>query len=202
MKIHNLEQWTPERFNIRKLKLTASNATAIGNCGKWLDTYLKSMVAEYFSTWDKKDFYSSDIDRGNELEPIARDMYELINNIKINQVWFIEYDEFVWCSPDWLVWEDWWIEIKCLNDEKHFELIISWADEIATWYIWQIQMCLLITWRKWRDYVSFNPNFKKSLFIHRIYPDLKKFEKLLAWFEYWKTKIKELLELYNKSLSS
>lgn len=200
MKIYNFEQWTPERFEIRKLKLTASNATAIGTCGKWLDTYVTSIVAEYFSTWEKNRYSWPDIERWKELEPIARDVYELEKNIKVEQVWFVEFDEFIWCSPDWLVWEDGWIEIKCLNDEKHFELIISWADEIATGYIWQIQMNLLITWRKRRDYVSYNPNFKKSLFVHRIYPDAVKFEKLRQWFEYWKEKIKTLLNSYNSSL--
>jgi len=199
MKIHNLEQWTPERFSIRQLKLTASNATAIGNCGKWLDTYVLSLVSEYFSSWEKDRYTNNHIDRGNELEPIARDMYELENWVKVEEVWFVEYNEFVWCSPDWFVWEDGWIEIKCQNDEKHFKLFINWEKEIDSWYIWQIQMNLLITWRKRRDFISYNPNYKKSLFVHRIYPDLDKFEKLLKWFQIWEKKIKELIDLYNKN---
>ncbi len=200
MKLYNFEQWTQERFDIRKLKLTAGNATAIWNCGKWLDTYILSLVSEYFSSWEKEKYTNNHMDRGNELEPIARDIYELENWVKIEQVWFVEYNEYVWCSPDWLIWEDGWIEIKSQDDNKHFKLIINWEKEIDSWYIWQIQMNLLITWRKWRDFVSYNPNYKKSLVVHRIYPDLKKFESLLKWFKIWEKKIKELINLYNNSL--
>lgn len=58
MKIHkNIEQWTEERFDIRKLKMTASHASAIGNCWKWLDTYILELITEYVSTWEKKTFF-------------------------------------------------------------------------------------------------------------------------------------------------
>jgi hypothetical protein len=39
-------------------------------------------------------------------------------------------------------------------------------------------MNLLITGRKWWDYVSYNPNYKESLIIFRILPDKEKFDKL------------------------
>lgn len=199
MKIHkNIEQWTEERFNIRKLKMTASHATAIGNCWKWLDTYILELITEYISTWEKKHFSNEHTDRGNELEPVARNLYEMTTWHIVDEVWFIEYEENIWCSPDGLVWDDGWIEIKCLDDKKHFEMILEWEKVIESWYIWQIQMNLLITWRKRWDYVWYNPNFKDSLLIYRIYPDETKFEKLKMWFEIWKTKIKELLYKYEQ----
>lgn len=199
MKIHkNIEQWTQERFDIRKLKMTASHAAAIGNCWKWLDTYILELITEYVSTWEKKHFSNEHTDRWNELEPIARNLYEMTTWNIVDEVWFIEYEENIWCSPDGLVWDDGWIEIKCLDDKKHFEMILEWEKVIESWYIWQIQMNLLITWRKWRDYIWYNPNFKDSLLIYRIYPDETKFEKLKMWFEIWKTKIKELLYKYEQ----
>jgi len=198
MKIHNdLIQWTPEWLEVRKGKMTASHAQAIGNVWKGLDTYILELMAEYYSSAEKEQFSSWHTDRGNELEPLARDMYELTKWVQVEQVWFIEYDEFVWCSPDWLIWEDWWIEIKSVQDTNHFKLLLFWEKEIESKYIWQIQMNLLITGRKWWDYVSYNPNYKESLIIFRILPDKEKFDKLKEWFEYWKTKILDIKSKIN-----
>lgn len=197
--IYNFKQWSDDWFEVRKLKMTASHAIAIWNCWKWLNTYIGCLVSEYFSKWVKDSFYSKDMERGNELEQYARSIYELENDIVVEEVWFIEYDKYVWCSPDWLVWKDGWIEIKCHNDEKHFNLIINWEKEIESWYIWQIQMNLLITGRKWWDFISYNPNFEKSLVVYRIYPDEDKFKKLKEWFNIWEQKIEDLIKKYNNS---
>jgi len=192
MIIHNFEQGTPEWFAIRKNKMTASNAQAIGANGKWLDTYIKTLLSESYSSGEKEHFSSKDTDRGNELEPLAREIYELTTGNKVEQVWFIEYDEYVWCSPDGLVNIDGGIEIKSLNDYNHFLLLLEGISGIDTKYIWQIQMSLLITGRAWWDYVSYNPNFEKSLIVHRIYPDPKAFEALSRGIVSGKNQIKEI----------
>jgi len=103
MKIHNIEQGTPERFEVRKLKMTASNATQIGNCWKWLDTYVLDLVVDSISTAEKDNYTSKDMERWNELESIARQLYEIKTWNDVKGVWFIEYSPFVWCSPDWLI---------------------------------------------------------------------------------------------------
>lgn len=192
MKIHNFEQKTPEWFACRKWKMTASNAQAIWNCGKGLDTYIIELMSWYYSSWEKETYTNADIERWLELEQTARDIYELERWVKIENVWFIEMNEYVWCSPDWLIWDDWLVEIKSVNDKNHFLLILNWESEIDTKYIWQIQMQLLITWRKWCDYISYNPNFQKSLIVHRILPDMESHKKLLIWIETWKKKIEEI----------
>lgn len=193
MIIHNnITQKTPEWLKIRAWKLTASNATAIWNCWKWLDTYVIETMAEFYSSAPKETYTNEHIERWNELEEIARSMYELENWVEVKEVWFCEYNEFVWCSPDWLVWDDWGIEIKCQWDKKHFLMILNWEKEIDSSYIWQIQMNLLITERKWWDFISYNPNFEKSLIVFRIYPDLEKFEALKKGFEIWEKKILEI----------
>lgn len=86
MKTHNFEQGTPEWFAIRKNKMTASNAQAIGNNGKGLETYITELMAESYSNAEKEQFTSKDTERGNELEPLARDMYELMTGTTVEQV--------------------------------------------------------------------------------------------------------------------
>ena len=178
MIIHNFEQVSPEWFAIRKGKMTASHAQAIGNAGKGLLTYINSLMAEFYSSGKPDQFISIDIKRGNELESQARSIYELKKGITVQQVGFIEADEFSGCSPDGLISEDGGIEIKCPNDEVYFQYLLEGAEAIDTKYIWQIQMSLLISDRKYFDFIAYNPNFKETIFIHRVERDTEKLEKL------------------------
>lgn len=193
MKIYDIEQQSEDWFNIRKGKVTASHATAIGNCGKGLETYILELMAEYYSTGEKDRFSNKHTERGNELEEQARSIYELTNSVKVNQVGFIEYNDYVGCSPDGLIDKDGGIEIKCPDDVKYFKLLLNGEKEIDSDYIWQIQMNLLITNRKWWDFVAYNPNYNQSMFISRIYPDKDRQEKLLNGFVMAKNMIKEII---------
>ena len=62
-----MEQRTPEWYNIRKGKMTASHAQAIGNVWKWLDTYLVELTSEYFSSWERESYSNKDMERWVEL---------------------------------------------------------------------------------------------------------------------------------------
>ena len=71
MKIYyDIEQGTPEWHEVRKGKMTASNATAIGNVGKGLESYTKEVVRKQMSS-KVDDYTNKDFERGHELEPIA-----------------------------------------------------------------------------------------------------------------------------------
>jgi len=195
MKIHEIKQQSPEWFNVRKLKATASHATAIGNCGKGLDTYVLEIVAEYLSSADKEQFSNKHTDRGNELEPQARTIYELTTGKDVKQVGFIEHNDYVGCSPDGLIDDDGGLEIKCIDDVGYLKMLLG--EEISSDYQWQIQMNLLITGRKWWDFVAYNPNFKQSIIIKRVVPDKDKQEKLSNGFILAENKIKEILNKLN-----
>ncbi len=181
MKIYNIEQGTQEWFDVRKWKMTASNAQAIGNCGKGLDSYIYEVLSQSLSTNTER-YTNEFMERGKELEAQARALYELETGERVIEVGFCEYSEYVGCSPDGLT-ETGGIEIKCLNDLTHTKTLINGAKEIESKYIWQIQMNLLVTGKEWWDYVQYNPNFEKSLFIHRVLPDKEMHEKLIKGFE-------------------
>lgn len=195
MIIHNCEQRSPEWFKLHKERMTASHATAIGNMGKGLETYCKKIVYESISTKEEDGFKTKDTERGNELEPIARNIYEMKTGNKVMEVGFIERDEFVGCSPDGLVGEDGGTEIKCPDDKEYFEYLLLGREAISSDYHWQVQMNLLVTDRKWWNLIIYNPNFKNSIQIYKIEPDKEKFEALEKGFEVGKTKI---LEIKNK----
>lgn len=196
MKIHQCEQGTPEWFEVRKGKLTASNAQAIGNNGRGLDTYVLQVVADKYALPEEQ-YTNADIERGNELEDQARTMYELENNVTIDQVGFVEMNEYAGCSPDGFIGKDRGIEIKCHNNAKHFNLLLNGEKAIDSKYVWQMQMCMLITGRDW-IFISYNPNFEKSLISFEIKPDEKKMEKLQQGIGEGTEKIKMFEDQYNK----
>lgn len=178
MKIHNMEQKSEEWFAIRKGKMTASHAQAIATNGKGLDTYILEMMSEYYSSGEKEYYSNKDTERGNELEPIAREWYEMKTDNKVEEVGFIEFDEYAGCSPDGLIGDDGLVEIKCPNDNNYFKVLLNGEKAIESKYVWQVQMQMLLMGRKWCDLVYYNPNFKESIKIFRIELDDAKTTKL------------------------
>lgn len=192
MKIHKMEQRSEEWFEIRRGKMTASNAQCIAANGKGLESYILSLLAEKYSS-NKESFSNGDTERGTELEEQARMTYE-IEREKVEEVGFIEMDEYTGCSPDGLVGEDGGIEIKCPNDVNFFKLLIDGKKAIEPKYLWQVQMCLLVSGRKWWDLVFYNTNFDKNMLVFRIEPDLASQEKLIVGIQKGYNLIKSLEE--------
>lgn len=175
MVIHNMEQGTDEWFAIRKGKLTASHGTAIASNGAGLKTYVKEIVLGMFT--EKEPLRGKDIERGNELEPIARAKYSFEKNVEVIEYGFIEHSNRAGYSPDGFVGDDGLIEIKARNNAKHLDLHLTGKLDSGT--VWQMQMGMLITNRKWCDFISYNPNFKKnSMFVKRVFRDEVAIQKL------------------------
>lgn len=193
---HKFEQQSEEWFKFKDGKLSASNATPIGANGAGLKTYCMELAMQLNGV-SKEPFSNSDTERGNELEPLAITTYELEFGVKVDTIGCVTNDlyENVCVSPDGLIGNDGGAEIKARNNSKHYALIQGLKKEIP---FNQIQMTLLVSERKWWDFVSFNPNFSKPLFVKRIYPDLEYFEKLKAGFIDGNKMIDEYIENYNK----
>lgn len=197
MKIHKMEQRSDEWFAIRLGKMTASNAQCIAANGKGLESYIYSVLTEKYSN-NKESYTNGDMERGVELEDQARMTYE-IENQKVIEVGFIEHNEYAGCSPDGLVGDEGGIEIKCPNDVNFFKLLCNGEKEIDMKYIWQVQMCLLISGRKWWDLIFYNTNFEKNMMIFRITPEISKQEKLIVGIEKGKKLINELTQKYESA---
>jgi len=179
MKLHNnIEQRSQEWFRLRQEHpLTASEAQAIGNQGKGLETLVWGQLSAKYSTGEVDSYTNKDLERGIELEAQARSLYELETGNVVEEVGFVTNDEvskYAGASPDGLVGKDGLLEIKCFEDKKHFKMMLEKEIEIESAYEWQIQMQLLITGRKWCDFVAYSPNYKKSLLIKRVFPDKEK----------------------------
>lgn len=183
MKIHMVEQGSDAWKSLRVGRMTGSNASAIATGGKGLETYIWKIMSDLHATEQVEvdSYTNAHMERGTRLEPQARSLYELLYNVKVDQVGFIEDESGFWgTSPDGLISDDTLIEIKCHDNPQHFKLLVRGAEAIDPSYIWQIQMNLLITRRKIAKYIAFNPNFKQSLLVFDVLPDPIAFEKLEA----------------------
>lgn len=200
MQIHEVEQKSPEWFALRKkYPLTASNAQAIGNNGKGLETLCWEKVSEKYSSGEQVQFTNVHTDRGNELEGDARELYGLQTGNTTTVVGFVT-DEAIslvgGASPDSLVNEDGLLEIKCFADTKHFKAIVEFKKtgkfDIESQYIWQMQMQMLFTGRKWVDFLAYNPNYSESLLIQRVEWDEEKIAKIKDGLKKGEEIIKEI----------
>lgn len=192
MIIHNLKQGTDEWLKIRLGKLTASDAQAIATNGAGLETLVFEKVAEILTGKAKLAFTNDDIERGHELEMMARNSYELETTNLVKEVGFIEVDEFTGCSPDGFIGEDGLFETKCKNDANFCRFLFD--QKIDPAHNWQMQMQMFLSERQWCDYVVFNPNFPKTTIIVKVQRNEVEIAKLKAGLAVGITKIKNVLE--------
>lgn len=197
MKILKNEQGTDEWLNDRKLHMTASNASAIASNGKGLETYINKLVMESFCS-NIENYTNADMQRGNELEPLARDMYFLQTGNEVDEVGFVEHSKYVGASPDGLVGKDGLLEIKSPRNKTHFEFILN--EKIDTGYIWQMQMQMWVLKRKWNDFASYNPNFEKDLVIKRVLRNEQAIDKLKTGVLAGEKMLEKLVKQYKAKL--
>lgn len=174
MIIHMMEQHSPEWYEIRKLKFTASHANTILAMGKGVETLIDEMLAEYYSSGNYEEysvkFNGKQMQRGNNYEDKARKIYELETGNKVQQVGFVELSTHVGCSPDGFIGEDGLIEIKNPSDTVFLKLIET--NKIKKEYIDQMQYQMFVTNRQWCDFFAFNPNFDPCFVKIRVERDI------------------------------
>lgn len=192
MEIYNFEQRSPEWYEIRKGKMTASKGATIATAGAGLKTYILEIMSEYYSSNPKQTYINDDMQRGIELEAEAILEYELRNNVKTQEIGFVLYNEYFGASPDRLVNDDGLIEVKCPNDKTYLELLLT--GKIKSEYLWQMQGQLLATNRKWCDFVAYNPNFEKNMFVKRILADKNNQDSLITGIDIGSKLIEEIKE--------
>ena len=173
MIIHNFEQRTEEWYKVRLAKFTGSDFHSfMGNSETKKRLLLEKVAEKITGKSESVELKSADIQRGVEQEDIARINYEMETGNTVIQVGFIELDEWTGCSPDGLVGDDGIIEIKCPRATTFVKHLMD--DSIEPQYYTQIQFNLMVSGRKWCDFVRYNENF--DLYIKRVEAD-KEYQK-------------------------
>ena len=182
MIIHrDVQQRTPEWDELRLGRITASAIADLMPAkskpvDSWTETQVKilyTVAAERMTGVRKDGFDSRAMAWGREQEDLARQVYEIYTGNLVEQVGFIERDEWEGCSPDGLVDTDGLVELKCPNSDTHLQYRAI-AGRLEADYFWQVQDQLRVSERKWCDLVSFDPRFlsaEKRIYVARVHRD-------------------------------
>src|SRR5271157_3790853 len=114
------------------------------------------LAVERMTSKISDNYVSKWMERGLEMEPLARGAYELRTDAETQQVGFILHPRINWagCSPDGLCGEDGIVEFKVPKSTTHAEYLLG--KTVPAQYIpqmmWQMACC---PGRQWNDFVSF-----------------------------------------------
>lgn len=165
MKIHDVEQRSPEWYALRAGKPTASEfskiITSTGEPSKSASGYAITLAVELFAgkpvdAWEGNGWS----ERGKELEGEAIRLYEFANDVLVQAVGFVTDDaETTGCSPDGLVGDKGMVEVKCLKAEIHTKAILYFQKngKCPTDYVQQTQGQLMVCGRSWCDLIFYHP---------------------------------------------
>lgn len=190
-------------FDDHDLMLSASSAQQIAANGKGLDTYTTRLVQEHFEGFNPYKYTNEDIERGNEQEPLAAAYYQKITGCTFEDSKFVKVTDHSGVSPDKFVDKDGLLEIKVVKDDK-FQAMKDGLEKPETKYLWQTQMQLWGTKRKWDDLFYYNRKVLddgtiiEDHLVFRQYPDMEKFARLEEGIRCGTEQIKNKLSAYKK----
>lgn len=182
-----IEPYSPEWFNIRLGKWTASKADLLFKAGKAKDavfgegalTHIDVLIDEIL-TGEQVEAKGWQLDWGISQEPFANEMYSLITNQETKTSGFYEYDAMSGGTPDFETQDNKGIgEIKCpANGAIYLKIArCESVDELRKFnplYYCQPQSNMLFAEKEYADFVAFNPRIKNvdlQMKIFRMYPD-------------------------------
>ena len=140
---------------------------------------------------------------GTEVEPFAREAYELETGNIVTESGFIVHPKYphVGCSPDGLIGTDGGLELKCPKSSiVHLERFIS---GVPAEYMPQIQGCMMVTGRQFWDFASYDPRMPEShrLLIIRVKRDEEFINKLELAIDDAENSARDLLNKLNQKVA-
>jgi hypothetical protein len=198
--IKELDQGTEEWKLLRLGKATASNfskiVTSTGEISKTLREYAIKLASELLVEEVEETYKNAAMQRGNDLEPEARQAYQEEALKLVEEVAFFDCGDWG-ASPDGLIGDDGIIEIKCPEQLNHTKYLHD--NKLPISHTQQCQGLLFCSGRKYLDFVSYNPNFKegKKLFIVKVERD----EEFIKKLEIGIKKVIEIRDNYLKEIA-
>lgn len=189
--VHSLRQDTATVAAVKEPPVleVADNDTARG--------LIVTLAAERITGRVDPTWASMDMQRGKDEEPFARKEYGQ-HHAPVTEMGFMvrQFDGFqIGCSPDGLVGKRGLIEIKSRRQKGHVEVVL--ADEVPAQNMGQIQCALLVSGRKWCDYVDFSNGME--LYVKRVKPDRRWFDAITKAAAHAEAAITEIVDRYTEA---
>lgn len=140
--------------------------------------HLYELLAQRITRYVEPAYVSDDMLRGRDDEIEARALYAK-HHAPVDDIGFVTNDEWgftIGYSPDGLVGDDGLIECKSRRQKFQVQTIVS--GEMPDDYLMQVQTGLLVTGRKWLDFISYSGGLPMCPI--RVYPDPKIQEAIVA----------------------
>lgn len=198
----DLAQRSPEWYGVRLGMVTASMvgrlitpATLKVADNETSRKVAITLAAERITGYAEPERLSSDMWRGIDEEPLARDAYSQ-HLSPVTECGFMVRDDWgyrIGYSPDGLIGDLGLLEIKSRNHHIHIASIIS-DSQVPPAVMAQLQCGLLVSGRAWIDYVSYSAGL--HLWVQRIYPQPAWHKAILAAAEATEERIAEVTAAY------
>ena len=181
------EEWLKARLGIPTATGFENIVTATGKKSNGQIKYMAELIEESILGLQDNTFRSNFMERGNQLEPLARSAYEFITGNDVIQVGGVYLDEHkeVMVSPDGLIPElKKGLELKCPKMSRRIRYLLEGG--VPAEYIIQVQANLWVTGYDTWDFVSYCPEYQKqTIYLYTAKRDevlMKAFDKLIPQF--------------------
>ncbi|NLS19861.1 YqaJ viral recombinase family protein [Rhizobium sp. P40RR-XXII] len=168
LQIIDCDQNSPEWLAARMGIPTASKfATVMAKGeGKIRSKYMRELAAEIYTGEPNVSFSNGHMERGHEMEDVARREYAFITGNEPIQVGFIR-NGLKGSSPDSLIGDNGGLEIKTALPEIQIDRLER--NRLPPEHVAQVQGNLWVSEREWWDFVSYWP--KLPVLTVRVYRD-------------------------------
>lgn len=163
-----MDQRTDAWFSARLGRVTASRISDLmaktkSGPSASRKNYMMQLLCERLTGRKEEGFTSAAMQRGTDMEPIARSAYEVDKGVMVQECGFVPCPmiEMAGASPDGLVNDDGLVEIKVPNTATHVDFLRT--GQIDSGYQLQMMFQMMCTGRKWCDFVSFDDRLPEPL---------------------------------------
>jgi hypothetical protein len=167
MRVHYVQQGTDKWLALRAGCITASSfkslVTSRGEktATSTSDTYLNQVIAERMTGKPVDTFKNADMERGNEREGVARELFGAIMEVDVKEVGFHLHDDYdIGCSSDGLfcLGSDTGVEIKSPRASTHIRYMRN--KKLPTEYMQQVQLSMWLLEVDKYFFFSYHPDLK------------------------------------------
>ncbi len=173
--LDSITQGSQEWFAEKLGKPSASNISKVltndGKPSKQRDGYLYELAAEIITGQRVESYQNENMIAGQDREQESRTLYELMNNVEVQQVGVIykDKDKKFLCSPDGVVNMEYGLELKNVLPKTQIKYLLDGG--LPAEYFGQVNFSLYVTGFKFWDFLSYAPGLKPLLI--RVLPDDK-----------------------------
>lgn len=199
--IQGSDEWLAARCGLitaSEVKLICTTTGKVANNDK-TRTHAYELAFQRITGFVEPQYVSDAMLRGQEDEIYARAAYSE-HYAEVTETGFITNDEWgftIGYSPDGLVGDDGLIECKSRAGKYQVQTIAT--NEVPEEYMLQLQTGLLVTRRKWIDFISYSGGL--PMFVKRVEPDLELQSQIVAAAWAFEARIADVIREYHATLA-